>query len=89
MGVELAGRTCYLLGDRPFTRLPRGVLPPRRRLMPDEHRGERLMIVGSPHRQNLWRFDLAGGTPPHRDATLTATEILRFTVTTHPAGKTS
>lgn len=87
MGIELAGRTCHLLGDRSFSRAPRGIMPPRRPFAPGEHRSERLLIVASPHRQSLWSFDLRGGAPPSRNASLTSTETFHFTVRNRHEGR--
>lgn len=83
MGVELAGKTTYMLGDRHFALRPRGIVPPRRPFMPGERRGEQLVIVATNQRQALWSFDTSRiGGSGRRTTELASTEILRFTVTT-------
>jgi hypothetical protein len=85
MGVEVTARSTYLLGDRPFARVPRGVLPPRRSLAPGERRHERLVIVATQQRQSLWSFDAGRtGGDGRRTGELAGTEVLRFTVTSEP-----
>jgi hypothetical protein len=78
MGIELDGRTVYVLGDRPFARAPRGVTPPRRRSRPGERRGERLVVVGASRRQALW--SAVTGGDGRRTAEVLGVEILHFTV---------
>jgi hypothetical protein len=80
MGVELDGRTAYVLGDRPFTRAPRGVTPPRRKLMQGERRGEKLVVVGASRRQALW--SAVTGGEGRRSAEILGIEVVHFTVVT-------
>lgn len=81
MGIELPPHTTHVLGARPFARVPRGVVLPRRPLAPGERRHERLVVVATPHRQALWSFESPrpAGTP-HRGDDGTCVEVLAFTV---------
>ncbi|MCY1012034.1 hypothetical protein OV079_42115 [Nannocystis pusilla] len=81
MGIELPPATTHVLGARPFARVPRGVLLPRRPLAPDEHRHERLVVLATPHRHALWSFESPrpAGTP-HRGDHGTCVEVFAFTV---------
>lgn len=79
MGVELAGKTTYTLGDRPFSRAPRGVVPPRRPMAPGERRAERLVLVATTRRQALWSFDTASPGGRRRSIELVASEVVQFT----------
>ncbi|MDC0721981.1 caspase family protein [Nannocystis bainbridge] len=80
MGIELPPRTTHLLGARPFARAARGVLLPRRPLAPGERRHERLVIVASEHRQELWSFESSdpAGTS-YRTAPGVHVEVFAFT----------
>lgn len=81
MGIELPPHTTHVLGARPFARVPRGVVLPRRPLAPGERRHERLVVVATPHRQALWSFESPrpAGTP-HRGDDGTRVEVFAFTV---------
>lgn len=86
MGVELTGRMTYLLGDRTFTRVLRGVSLPRRPLAPGERRAERIVIVATTQRQTLWCFDTVSAASSRRcSADPAGTEMLRFTVSERPS----
>jgi hypothetical protein len=81
MGVEVSGGSTFLLGDRPFARAPRGVVPPRRDHAPGGARREQIVIVAGARRQMLWSFDAARHAGPAqgemrvaRDAGTTAAE---------------
>ncbi|MCY1066927.1 hypothetical protein OV090_19305 [Nannocystis sp. RBIL2] len=81
MGIELPPHTTHVLGARPFTRVPRGVVLPRRPLAPDERRHERLVVVATPHRQALWSFESPRPTgTPNRGDDGTCVEVFAFTV---------
>lgn len=86
MGVELGGKTTYLLGDRPFARSIRGIIPPRRPFQRGEFRREQLVIVTSSYRQALWSFDTGAAGEPRRNADLTGVAVLDFTVTSSEMG---
>lgn len=79
MGVELDGKTAYLVGDRPFARAPHGVVLPRRPLAAGERRRERLVVVGASRRQTLW--SAVGGGGGRRAAELVGVDVVHFTVT--------
>lgn len=81
MGVELDEREVYILGDRPFARAPRGVIPPRRPGRAGQRRGERLVVIAAEQRQALWST-VPGAGEGRRFVETPGVEILHIVVVT-------